>query len=81
VLRRANLSCTFLPRQVWYGIFAAGDGRAKRDLKTLSLHRDRKSETTNREPTSSARNGIFGCRDTADPQRPKDPKPVAQIPA
>jgi hypothetical protein len=45
----ANFSCTFLPRRVWNGIFAAGDGRAKRDLKTLSLRRDRKSETTKRE--------------------------------
>jgi hypothetical protein len=35
--------CTFLPRRVWNGIFAVGE----RDLKTLSLRRDRKSETTN----------------------------------
>jgi hypothetical protein len=26
-----------LPRRVWNGIFAAGDGRPKADLKTLSL--------------------------------------------
>ena len=44
-------SRTFLRRRVWNGIFAArdGDGRAKRDLKTMSLRRDRKSETTTRE--------------------------------
>ena len=37
VLRRRN------------GIFAAGDWRAKRGLKTMSPRRDRKSETTTRE--------------------------------
>ena len=37
------------PLRVWNGIFAAGDRRAKRDLKTMSLRRDRKSETTARE--------------------------------
>ena len=42
-------SCTFLPCRVWNGIFAAGDWRAKKDLKTMSLRRDRKSETTTRE--------------------------------
>ena len=40
---------TSLPYRVWNGIFAAGDGRAKRHLKTTSLRRDRKSETTGRE--------------------------------
>ena len=39
----------FLARRVWNGIFAARDGRAKRDLKTMSLRRDRISETTTRE--------------------------------
>jgi len=38
-----------LPCRVWNGIFAAGDWRAKKDLKTMSLRRDRKSETTARE--------------------------------
>ena len=42
-------SCTFLPCRVWNGIFAAGDWRAKRDPKTMSLRRGRKSETTTRE--------------------------------
>ena len=37
------------PIRVWNGIFVAGDRRAKRDLKTISLRRDRKSETTTRE--------------------------------
>ena len=37
------------PLRVWNGIFAAGDRRAKRDLKTISLGRDRNSETTTRE--------------------------------
>ena len=40
------LSCDV---EFWNGIFAAGDGRAKRHLKTTSLRRDRKSETTRRE--------------------------------
>ena len=31
------------------GIFATGDRRAKRDLKTVSLRRDRKSETATHE--------------------------------
>ena len=35
--------------RVWNGIFAAGDWRAKRGLKTMSPRRDRKSETTTRE--------------------------------
>ena len=37
------------PHRVWNGIFAAGDWRAKRGLKTMSPRRDRKSETTTRE--------------------------------
>ena len=37
------------PLPVWNGIFAAGDWRAKRGLKTMSPRRDRKSETTTRE--------------------------------
>jgi hypothetical protein len=37
------------PLRVWNGIFAAGDWRAKRDLKTISPNRDRNSETTARE--------------------------------
>ena len=37
------------PLRVWNGIFAAGDWRAKRGLKTMSPRRDRKSETTTRE--------------------------------
>lgn len=37
------------PIRVWNGIFAAGDWRAKRGLKTMSPRRDRKSETTTRE--------------------------------
>ena len=37
------------PLRVWNGIFAAGDWRAKRGLKTMSLRRDQKSETTARE--------------------------------
>ena len=35
--------------RVWKGIFAAGDWRAKRHPKTISLRRDRNSETTTRE--------------------------------
>jgi hypothetical protein len=37
------------PLRVWNGIFTAGDGHAKTDLKTISLRRDRKSETSARE--------------------------------
>jgi hypothetical protein len=37
------------PLQVWNGIFAAGDWRAKRGLKAMSPRRDRKSKTTTRE--------------------------------
>ena len=37
------------PLRVWNGIFAAGDWRAKGGLKTMSPHRDWKSETTTRE--------------------------------
>ena len=39
-------SRTFLRRRVWNGIFAAGDGRAERDLKTISLRRDWKDGKT-----------------------------------
>ena len=38
-----------LPNRVWNGIFAAGDRRLKRDLKSMSPRRDRKLETTTRE--------------------------------
>src|SRR5262249_20743183 len=44
-----------LRRRVWNGICAAGDGRAKRDLKTISLRRDRKSETTTCEKSPQKR--------------------------
>src|SRR5215472_12908446 len=37
------------PLRVWNGIFAAGDRRLKRDLKSMSPRRDRKLETTTRE--------------------------------
>ena len=43
---RANSFRALLQRRVWNGIFAAGDRRAKRDLKTIFPRRDRKSETT-----------------------------------
>ena len=46
VLTLKNSAC---PLRVWNGIFAAGDWRAKRGLKTMSPRRDRKSETTTRE--------------------------------
>jgi hypothetical protein len=43
------------PLRVWNGIFPAGDGRAKRDLKTISLRRDWKSETTMHEKSPQTR--------------------------
>jgi len=46
-----SLSPRFKARllRVWNGMFAAGDWRAQRGLKTISPRRDRKSETTTRE--------------------------------
>ena len=49
ILKHLASSHIFLRRRVWNGIFAAGDWRAKRDPKTMSLRRGRKSETTTRE--------------------------------
>jgi hypothetical protein len=45
----ASFATGVLPRRVWNGIFGAGDWRAKRDVNTMSPHRDQKSETTTRE--------------------------------
>jgi hypothetical protein len=42
-------AATSLPYRVWNEIFAAGDRRLKRDLKSMSPRRDRKLETTTRE--------------------------------
>jgi hypothetical protein len=47
--KSASSSAQARPLRVWNGIFAAGDWRAKRGLKTMSPRRDRKSETTSRE--------------------------------
>jgi hypothetical protein len=43
------------PIRVWNGIFAAGDRRLKRDLKSMSPRRDRKSETTTRQNSAQKR--------------------------
>src|SRR6516225_207929 len=60
---------TSLPYRVWNGIFAVGDWRAKRGLKTMSPRRDRISEISTREkcpqkPPFCLRAINFGFRKT-----------------